>query len=212
MPRPRLSAEFVTSAVKPADLPRDGRPEIALAGRSNVGKSSLLNALVRTAVARTSGTPGKTRQVNVYRVTPGGGFPFYLIDLPGYGHTSGGAKARAEFDGLTSLYFEHRIGLGSHSLEHGHPPATDPVLRGVVLAIDARHPGLASDIRAWHWLASLGVPHLLMATKIDKLSQAERARLATTCRQEFGQVPLVVSALDGTGLDELWQQLRGLTG
>lgn len=205
MPRPSFSAQFVTSAVKPADFPHDGRPEIALVGRSNVGKSSLINALVRQDVARTSSTPGKTRQVNVYRVSTGGGQPFYLMDLPGYGHAGGGEKAREEFGNLTSLYFGSRTGGGIGIA----PPSA---LRGVVLAIDARHPGMSSDVDAWRWLASLGVPSLLVATKIDKLSQAERSRLAGTCLEAFGHAPLVVSTIKGVGLDELWKALRGLAG
>jgi GTP-binding protein len=209
MSRKNLSATFVISAVKPADFPTDGRPEVALVGRSNVGKSTLINALVRQDVARTSSTPGKTRQVNVYRVSPGAGLPFYLMDLPGYGHAGGGEKAREEFSSLTSLYFGSRTG----SQGHGHATSAAPgsSLHGVVLAIDARHPGMSSDIDAWHWLASLGMPYLLVATKFDKLSQAEKAKLPKICLNAFGHAPLAVSALKGQGLDELWQQLRGLT-
>jgi GTP-binding protein len=209
MPRRVAAAEFVTSAVGPRDFPTDGRPEVALVGRSNVGKSSLINALVRQDVARTSSTPGKTRQVNVYRVSPGGGSHFYLMDLPGYGHTGGGDKAREEFSAMTSLYFGSRT--GSHG--RGHAPfATPPsTLHGVVLTIDARHPGKSSDVDAWHWLASLGLPYLLVATKIDKLTQAEKARLPQACLEAFGHAPLAVSALQGQGLDELWQQLNAVS-
>jgi GTP-binding protein len=210
MPRRLVSAEFVTSAVFPRDFPTDGRPEIALVGRSNVGKSSLINALVKQDVARTSSTPGKTRQVNVYRLSPAGGLPFYLMDLPGYGHTGGGEKARQDFSSLTSLYFENRIGAQGR----GHVPMS-PVARaslcGVILAIDARHPEMSSDVDACRWLLSMGVPFMLVATKVDKLSQAERARLSKTCRQVFGYEPLAVSALKGDGLAELWQQLHALT-
>ena len=109
---PPVAAEFVISAVLPRDFPADGRPEVALVGRSNVGKSSLINALVRSAVARTSASPGKTRQVNVYRITPAGGSPFYLMDLPGYGHAGGGEKAQREFAALTALYFGTRTAPG----------------------------------------------------------------------------------------------------
>ena len=132
------------------------------------------------------------------------------MDLPGYGHAGGGEQAREEFSGMTSLYFGSRAG----GLGRG-PTTTTPTrsaLRGVVLAIDARHPGMSSDVDAWHWLASLGVPYMLVATKVDKLSQAERTGLSKACRQAFGHEPLAVSALKGQGLDELWQQLRGLTG
>jgi GTP-binding protein len=209
MSRKNLSATFVISAVKPADFPVDGRPEVALVGRSNVGKSSLINALVRQDIARTSSTPGKTRQVNVYRVSPGGGPHFYLMDLPGYGHTGGGEKAREEFSSLTSLYFGSRT--GSEGPGHASSAAPRSALHGIVLAIDARHPGMSSDIDAWHWLASLGVPYLLVATKFDKLSQAEKAKLPRTCLEAFGHAPLAVSALKGLGLDELWQQLHALS-
>ena len=112
MPRKITSAEFVISAVLPRDFPTDGRPEIALVGRSNVGKSSLINALVRRAIARTSASPGKTRQVNVYRITPAAGSPFHLMDLPGYGHAGGGEKAQREFAALTALYFGTRTTPG----------------------------------------------------------------------------------------------------
>jgi GTP-binding protein len=200
----------VTSAVFPRDFPTDGRPEIALVGRSNVGKSTLINALVKQDVARTSSTPGKTRQVNVYRLSPAGGLPFYLMDLPGYGHAGGGEEARQEFGSLTALYFETRTGKPGR----GHAlaaPAFRAALRGVVLAIDARHPGMSSDVEACHWLLSIGAPFLLVATKVDKLSQAERSRLSKTCLQAFGHPPLAVSALKGDGLAELWQQLHALT-
>jgi GTP-binding protein len=196
MARRITAAEFVISAVQPRDFPVDGRPEIAFVGRSNVGKSSLINALVRVPVARTSASPGKTRQVNVYRIRPAGGSPFYLMDLPGYGHTGGGEKAQREFAALTALYFDTR---STH---------TASPLSGVVLAVDARHPGLASDIEACRWLHALGAPFLLAATKADKLTQSERAKLTRACLEAFGEEPLPVSAITGAGLDELWQRLN----
>jgi GTP-binding protein len=200
MSRRITAAEFVISAVWPRDFPADGRPEVALVGRSNVGKSSLINALVRTPIARTSASPGKTRQVNVYRVTPAGAGPFYLMDLPGYGHAGGGEKARQEFSALTGLYFETRT-AGPHASS----------LAAVVLTIDARHPGMASDVDAMRWLHTLGLPYLLVATKIDKLSQSEKAKLKRACQETFGAEPLAVSAIDGTGLDEFWNRLHEWT-
>ena len=217
MPRRVTSAEFVVSAVLPRDFPADGRPEVALVGRSNVGKSSLINAVVRSAVARTSASPGKTRQVNVYRLTPAGGPPFYLMDLPGYGHAGGGEKAQREFAALTALYFGARItpGVISGSIRAGNHSRSDSdsvsPLRGVVLTMDARHPGLASDVEAYRWLHALRVPLLLAATKADKLSQSEKAKLTRACLEAFGEEPLPVSAITGAGLDEFWQRLRELT-
>jgi GTP-binding protein len=214
MPRKIISAEFVVSAVLPRDFPTDGRPEIGLVGRSNVGKSSLINAVVRSAVARTSASPGKTRQVNVYRITPAGSPPFYLMDLPGYGHTGGGEKAQREFAALTELYFGIRTTPGvisgsGRTGNHSRSGFASP-LRGVVLAVDSRHPGLAGDIAACRWLHALGVPFLLAATKADKLSQSEKAKLTRACLEVFGEEPLPVSAVSGAGLDEFWQWLRGL--
>lgn len=215
-------AEFVTSAASPRDLPRDGRPEVAMVGRSNVGKSTLINALVKKDIARTSSTPGKTRLVNIYRVQQLPAASFYLVDLPGYGHASGGEKAREEFGRLTGAYFGARgagpqAGGGRRKAGTAPPSALRPPptgespLAGCILAIDARHPGMKSDIDALKWLSTVDAPSLLVATKADKLSQSERARLRRDCEAAFGQPPLIISALKGDGLDELWRRIREWT-
>src|SRR5207302_5822606 len=101
----RIEATFVRSAADGRDVPADGLPRLALVGRSNVGKSSLINALVRQRMARTSAAPGKTRLANIYRVRHGGGPPIYLVDLPGYGYARGGRDAAVEFEALTAGFF-----------------------------------------------------------------------------------------------------------
>ena len=156
-------------------------------GRSNVGKSSLINALVRQRIARTSAAPGKTRLANVYRVARGAAPPMYLVDLPGYGYTRGGAAAAREFDLLTQAYLG-RDGLGTAAL----------------LLVDARHPGLESDRWAWSWLQSTVERSAIVATKIDKLSRAERQRAIRLNEAVFEHPVLPVSAVTGEGLDELW--------
>ena len=189
-----INATFVTSASAAEGLPHDGAPEVALIGRSNVGKSSLINALVRQRVARTSAAPGKTRLANVYRVARGGAGPFYLVDLPGYGYARGGRSAAQEFEALSAAYF-------GRDRQEGHaPPATVSAL----LLVDARHPGLPSDLEAWRWLTAIVDRRGLIATKIDKLSRAERLRALKANEAAFEHPVLPVSANTGEGLDELW--------
>ena len=121
-------AEFVTSAASAGDFPRDRLAEVALVGRSNVGKSSLINALVRQKVARTSAAPGKTRLANFYRVRRGSAPAFYLVDLPGFGYARGGDASVEEFNRLTDAYFartDRRVG------HHGRTGGLAPDREGV---------------------------------------------------------------------------------
>jgi GTP-binding protein len=197
----QIIAEFITSATNARDFPRDRLPEIAIVGRSNVGKSSLINALVRRPLARTSAAPGKTRLVNVYRVQRGSAEPRYLVDLPGYGYTraakgtsgqSGRDAAAAEFNALTEAYF-------------GRPGD-----RAVILLVDARHPGLASDMDAWEWIRSQPCARRVVATKADKLTRAERARHVREFETLFDMPVALVSARTGEGLDDLWKMIASL--
>lgn len=213
-----ISADFVTSASGGVEgqapdtieagrprpemtgIPHDGLPQVAMAGRSNVGKSTLINALLRRQMARTSAAPGKTRLANIFRITveggprrgsePGGAgrWSLYLVDLPGYGYARGGAESAEELRAVAEGYFRHA----------GSGP------RIAMLLVDARHPGLDSDIQAFRWLATLGVEPLIVATKIDKLSRAERTRNLRELERVFGKPALPVSAERGEGLDELW--------
>jgi GTP-binding protein len=158
-----------------------------MVGRSNVGKSSLINALVKRTIARTSAAPGKTRLANYYRVLPDGGRPFYLVDLPGYGYARGGDPAAEEFRRLAEQYFD-REGA-----------------RGVLHLVDARHPGLEADLAAWAWLQGQPIPKAVVATKVDKLTRAERTRHSRQLDSLFEGPVRLVSAQTGEGLEELWK-------
>src|SRR6186713_2544223 len=116
-----ISAEFVTSAAGAEGFPRDRLPEVAIVGRSNVGKSSLINALVRQPLARTSAAPGKTRLANFYRVQRGSSPPLYLVDLPGYGYARGGGASAQEFNRLVDAYFSRGFGMRGSGLESRIP-------------------------------------------------------------------------------------------
>jgi GTP-binding protein len=204
----QISAEFVTSAAGAGDFPRDRLPELVMVGRSNVGKSSLINALARQKVARTSAAPGKTRLANFYRVQRGSGPAMYLVDLPGYGYARGGDASAAEFGRLTEAYFARAIakpsaqGAGPAILA-ARPEST--VRIGVLLLVDSRHPGLQADLDTWRWLQQQPCPCGVIGTKVDKLTRAERARHARELESSFDvHVPLV-SADTGEGLEELWK-------
>ena len=208
-----LSAEFVTSV----GIPRDGLPQIAFVGRSNVGKSSLINALCRTKIARTSAAPGKTRLANVYRVTLDGGpggpgrWDLHFVDLPGYGYARGGADSANELKAVAEGYLAARGFSRASRTADAESQAGDAELKlraaGVLLLVDSRHPGQASDIAAARWLDQLGVERHVVATKIDKLSRAERGRNLKELERTFGTAALPVSADSGEGLNELWQTI-----
>ena len=188
-----------------ADLPRDPLPQLALVGRSNVGKSTLINVLARQKVARTSAAPGKTRLLNIYLVRLQGRplDRLYLVDLPGYGYARGGNTARGAFDTLVGQYFAQPTAEAS---PHGTPAGPTAAL----LLVDARHPGLDTDVAALTWLAEQGRPLAVVATKIDKLTRAERTR-ATRGWEAALNVPILpVSAATGEGLEELWTTISRL--
>jgi GTP-binding protein len=184
------SAEFVTGAVYKRDLPTDGLPEIAFSGRSNVGKSSLINRLVqRKKLARTSSTPGKTQQLNYYRVED----RFYLVDLPGYGFMHGGLGLRGKVGRLTETYLENR-----------------GELRAVIQLVDARHGPTELDRMMIDWLRERQKPFLLVFTKADKLSRSKLSGMLSRIEAsgELAEIAFVpFSAPSGQGRNDVLRWL-----
>jgi GTP-binding protein len=195
-----IEARFVTSAVDADGVPRDGVPHVVLVGRSNVGKSTLLNALTRAQVARTSAAPGKTRLANLYKVAVEGGaggpgqWSFYFADLPGYGYARGGRESVVELTRIADAYFG-----GDHAIA------------GVLHLVDSRHPELDADLDAAKWLQSLDVNRAILATKIDKLSRNERVKNLKALERQLGMAALPISATSGEGLDDLWTLIARLS-
>jgi GTP-binding protein len=192
----KIEASFITSAAGASDFPRDGLAEVALVGRSNVGKSSLINALVRQKLARTSAEPGKTRLANVYRIARGSAPPLLLLDLPGYGYARKQAQAKAQsapepaFDEVARAAFAR------------HPAA--------LLLVDSRHPGLESDLAAWTWVRREAADAAIVATKIDKLARGERIRAMRQLESVFDATVVAVSASTGEGMEALWNLIDSL--
>jgi GTP-binding protein len=191
-------AEFLTSASEPRGFPRPELPEFAFAGRSNVGKSSLLNAVVGVpGLARTSRTPGRTRLINWFRVEPAKGPPLALVDLPGYGYARVPRDMRQSWRPLVESYLDGR-----------------DVLRAVVLLVDARRGGEDEECELIEYLGNLEVPVQVVLTKSDKLPKARRRPAASAVRRELGlaREPLLCSATTAEGLDQLWRFLLAHAG
>ena len=186
-------ATYVTSATGPAGFPPPGAPEVAFAGRSNVGKSSLINTLTGAKnLARTSSTPGCTRQLNWFHIVVEGERELDFVDLPGYGYAKVPKAMRAGFAPLVETYVKQR-----------------DCLRMVVVILDIRRDPEDEERDLLAWLAEAGREALVVLTKADKLSKAHRPVAAARLRRELGlrRDPLLFSATSGDGVDELWRAI-----
>jgi GTP-binding protein len=196
------SVEFAGAIGRPGQDPPGTLPQVAFAGRSNVGKSSLINRLLerhRKQIARVSAQPGKTQEINFYRIRAelsDGDDDFFLVDLPGYGFARAPRPVREAWKPLIESY------LGG---------ATE--LLGVVQLLDVRHDPTAEDLRMIEYLAGIGMPTLFVLTKVDKLKNAERDRRMRTIVAQLGveaEQVIPFSSTSGEGRDELLDTLHHL--
>ena len=190
------SAEFICAAVKPSQYPPEGPSEIAFAGRSNVGKSSLINLLLnRRKLAKASGTPGKTRTINFYNINS----QFRLVALPGYGYAKVSRAESADWGKMMESYLSKREGL-----------------RAVVQLIDSRHAPTAQDKQMYEYLRYYGLDGLVVATKTDKLSGSELSKNLSMIRRELelGEEDrlIPVSALKRSGSEQLLAAMEEILG
>ena len=185
-----ISAEFIKSAVKPGDFPKESLPEIAFVGRSNVGKSSLINTLVnRRGLAKPSSTPGRTQLINFFRIN----HKLAFVDLPGYGYAKVAVSVRKGWQPMIEEYLRGR-----------------DALKGVILIMDIRRPPEEEEEMLMEFLASLEIPVVVALTKVDKLSGNERARQLKLFEKNLKGISMPFSATTGEGKDELWRAIREL--
>ena len=184
--------QFVISAVNEKDYPKHQVKEIALVGRSNVGKSSLINRLIhRTNLARTSSQPGRTQTINFYKMDNA----FYMVDLPGYGFAKVPQKIKEQWGQMIETYLNSR-----------------EALTAIIMLVDARHEPTEDDQMMYNWLHEMGVPTLVVATKVDKINKSARKPqmdlIAKTLDLPADQPFLFFSADSGEGKDEVWSFIR----
>jgi GTP-binding protein len=184
-----VQAEFIKSAVSERDFPREGIPEIVFTGRSNVGKSSLINRLAgNQKLARTSSTPGKTRSINYYLLSR----RFFFVDLPGFGYAKAGKSAIQEWKDLIESYF--------------HKQSTIAL---VIQLVDSRMPPTGIDLQLSEWLDELQLPRIVVATKSDKLSNNRKSQQSRLISKSMGGRSVVMSsAKTGEGSREIWKQVQ----
>jgi GTP-binding protein len=187
-----IQADFVISAVSEYDFPKEGMPEVVFTGRSNVGKSSLINKLAgNVKLARTSSTPGKTQSINFYRINNS----FYFVDLPGFGYAKTGKAAIHQWKQLIEQYFHTRSTI---------------VL--VIQLIDSRMPPTNLDLQLADWIYELNMPRLAVATKSDKLSNNQKMSQLRVISEALGVSSIVMSSAEtGIGCKEIWKQVMEAT-
>ena len=184
------SAEFILSASSPWQFPPSTLPEIAFAGRSNVGKSTLINSLLnRKKLVKTSSTPGKTQLINFFNINE----EFHFVDLPGYGFAKVPENVRKHWQRLIESYLQERESL-----------------RNVVLIIDSRHGPSAQDRQLKEWLEYYERPVLIVASKVDKLNRGQIQKNLKIIRQELAldKTPLAHSSLEKGRREEIWNNLQ----
>ncbi len=190
-----VSAEFLISAVKAQQYPDDGLPEIAFAGRSNVGKSSLINTLLnRKRLVKTSSTPGKTQLINFFSINR----EFLFVDLPGYGYAKVPMQLRRQWKPMIETYL-----------------TTRSVLKGLVLLLDIRRNPGSEEIRFLQWLRQQRLASILVLTKVDKLSknkQGQRQRQIESALCIPASNFILFSAKSRQGKQTLWRQIEPLLG
>jgi len=190
----QASAELILSASHTRQFPLEGPPEIAFLGRSNVGKSSLLNSLVERSVARVSSTPGRTRTINFYGVHSAGrqGPALRFVDLPGYGYAKLSRTVTAGWPRFIEPYLLERRSLAL-----------------CVVLLDANVPPQASDLNLARWLQEIGRPMALVATKADRLSGNKLRQALVALQREFAAGDILpYSSRSGAGRPELWRRIR----
>lgn len=182
-----ISAEFVLSVHNLNQTPRNQKPHIAFGGRSNVGKSTLINTILsKKGLAKTSSTPGRTQALNFFDINDS----FYVVDLPGYGHAKAPVAIKKAWGKLTDSYL-----------------TSETRLAGVVALIDSRHDPTADDLSWNQWLAEREIPVVIALTKTDKLSGNQLARRLKSLESSFSLQGEIVkfSAVSGLGKKELWK-------
>lgn len=189
------SAKFICSAVTPDQYPPDDLPEVAFAGRSNVGKSSLINKILnRKKLVRTSKTPGRTQLLNFFEINE----LWRFVDLPGYGYAKVPVEVQKRWRPMVESYLTTRVNL-----------------RGMVWLLDIRREVSKEDLTLWDWLQAEQVTVIIVITKADKLSKNKRNKQAASIAKSLGrkaQELIQFSATSGEGKDEIWQALRQLLG